>query len=76
MGDTLKEGININKEPGPALGMVIKKLADLNDPPVSPLMGPMCRTVDSTLTWLLKDNLGGNSRTVMMATLSPVQVQL
>ena len=26
---------------------------------------------DSTLTWLLKDNLGGNSRTVMMATVSP-----
>ena len=26
---------------------------------------------DSTLTWLLKDNLGGNSRTVMVATVSP-----
>ena len=26
---------------------------------------------DSTLTWLLKDNLGGNSRTVMVATISP-----
>ena len=26
---------------------------------------------DSTLTWLLKDNLGGNARTVMMATISP-----
>ena len=23
------------------------------------------------LTWLLKDNLGGNSKTVMIATLSP-----
>uniref|UniRef100_A0A1I7XVD8 Kinesin motor domain-containing protein n=1 Tax=Heterorhabditis bacteriophora TaxID=37862 RepID=A0A1I7XVD8_HETBA len=26
---------------------------------------------DSVLTWLLKDNLGGNSRTVMIATISP-----
>jgi kinesin family protein 13 len=26
---------------------------------------------DSTLTWLLKDNLGGNARTVMVATISP-----
>lgn len=28
---------------------------------------------DSTLTWLLKDSLGGNSRTVMVATLSPAE---
>ena len=26
---------------------------------------------DSILTWLLKDNLGGNSKTVMIATISP-----
>ena len=26
---------------------------------------------DSTLTWLLKDNIGGNSKTVMVATVSP-----
>ncbi len=26
---------------------------------------------DSVLTWLLKDNLGGNSKTVMIATISP-----
>ena len=26
---------------------------------------------DSVLTWLLKDNLGGNSKTIMIATLSP-----
>ena len=26
---------------------------------------------DSVLTWLLKDSLGGNSKTVMMATFSP-----
>ena len=27
--------------------------------------------LDSVLTWLLKDNLGGNSKTVMVATVSP-----
>lgn len=27
---------------------------------------------NSTLTWLLKDSLGGNSKTVMLATISPV----
>ena len=26
---------------------------------------------DSTLTWLLKDSLGGNSKTIMIATVSP-----
>lgn len=26
---------------------------------------------DSTLTWLLKDSLGGNSKTIMIAAISP-----
>ncbi|XP_064868613.1 kinesin-like protein KIF16B [Oncorhynchus nerka] len=29
---------------------------------------------DSVLTWLLKDSLGGNSKTIMIATLSPADV--
>lgn len=29
---------------------------------------------DSTLTWLLKDSLGGNSKTIMVATISPANV--
>ena len=29
---------------------------------------------DSTLTWLLKDSLGGNSKTIMIATISPADV--
>ena len=29
---------------------------------------------DSTLTWLLKDSLGGNSKTIMIATISPAEV--
>eukprot|EP00659_Diplonema_papillatum_P000368 gene368-525_t len=68
-GETLVEGININKSLT-SLGIVIKKLADLNDPSVA-ADGSHVPYRDSTLTWLLKDNLGGNSRTVMFATLSP-----
>eukprot|EP01063_Lacrimia_lanifica_P011896 TRINITY_DN18562_c0_g1_i1.p1 TRINITY_DN18562_c0_g1~~TRINITY_DN18562_c0_g1_i1.p1 ORF type:complete len:1418 (+),score=391.76 TRINITY_DN18562_c0_g1_i1:95-4348(+) len=71
-GDRFKEGININKSLS-ALGMVIKKLADLNDPSVVS-DGNYVPYRDSTLTWLLKDNLGGNSRTVMLATLSPCRL--
>ncbi|XP_034722396.1 kinesin-like protein KIF16B, partial [Etheostoma cragini] len=29
---------------------------------------------DSVLTWLLKDSLGGNSKTIMIATVSPADV--
>lgn len=29
---------------------------------------------DSALTWLLRENLGGNSRTAMLATLSPADI--
>lgn len=30
------------------------------------------RTRNSMLTWLLKDSIGGNSKTVMLAAISPV----
>ena len=73
-GDVLKEGININKSLT-SLGMVIKKLADLNDPSVA-ADGTYVPYRDSTLTWLLKDNLGGNSKTVMFATLSPCRYNI
>ncbi|XP_055686060.1 kinesin-like protein KIF13A isoform X2 [Lutzomyia longipalpis] len=68
VGDRLKEGSNINKSLT-TLGLVISKLADQS--------GGKARNDkfvpyrDSVLTWLLKDNLGGNSRTVMVATISP-----
>ncbi len=29
---------------------------------------------DSVLTWLLKDSLGGNSKTIMIATVSPAEI--
>uniref|UniRef100_T1G9Z1 Kinesin motor domain-containing protein n=1 Tax=Megaselia scalaris TaxID=36166 RepID=T1G9Z1_MEGSC len=69
VGDRLKEGSNINKSLT-TLGLVISKLADQsngknrNNDKFVPYR-------DSVLTWLLKDNLGGNSRTVMVATISP-----
>ncbi|XP_055619587.1 kinesin-like protein KIF13A isoform X2 [Toxorhynchites rutilus septentrionalis] len=68
VGERLKEGSNINKSLT-TLGLVISKLADQtgggrNKDKFVPYR-------DSVLTWLLKDNLGGNSKTVMLATLSP-----
>ncbi|KPU76321.1 uncharacterized protein Dana_GF11865, isoform I [Drosophila ananassae] len=69
VGDRLKEGSNINKSLT-TLGLVISKLADQTNG----RKGGNDKFVpyrDSVLTWLLKDNLGGNSRTVMVATISP-----
>lgn len=31
---------------------------------------------DSVLTWLLKDSLGGNSKTIMIAAVSPIYIYL
>ena len=69
VGERLKEGSNINKSLT-TLGLVISKLADqsLSNKPVKDKFVPYR---DSVLTWLLKDNLGGNSKTVMVATVSP-----
>uniref|UniRef100_A0A913HFY2 Kinesin motor domain-containing protein n=2 Tax=Strongyloides stercoralis TaxID=6248 RepID=A0A913HFY2_STRER len=65
VGKRLEEGGNINKSLT-TLGMVISALAEKN--------GKKDKFVpyrDSVLTWLLKDNLGGNSKTIMIATISP-----
>merc|ERR1719206_318516 len=67
VGERLKEGSNINKSLT-TLGLVISKLAEQSGAKGKDKFVPYR---DSTLTWLLKDNLGGNSRTVMIATLSP-----
>ncbi|XP_026320336.1 kinesin-like protein KIF13B isoform X4 [Hyposmocoma kahamanoa] len=68
VGDRLKEGSNINKSLT-TLGLVISKLADQSSGKANKDKFVPYR--DSVLTWLLKDNLGGNSKTVMVATISP-----
>eukprot|EP00794_Sanderia_malayensis_P012185 gene12185-13443_t len=66
-GDRLKEGSNINRSLS-TLGLVISALADQASGKNRKGFVPYR---DSVLTWLLKDNLGGNSKTVMVATISP-----
>ena len=65
-GDRLKEGGNINRSLT-TLGSVISALAERSnkkDPTQKKLFIPYR---DSVLTWLLKDSLGGNSKTIMIA---------
>ncbi|SCU88876.1 LAMI_0D11628g1_1 [Lachancea mirantina] len=62
-GDRLKEGSNINKSLS-SLGRVISVLAKKNQTKLVPYR-------DSALTWVLKENLGGNSKTCMIACVSP-----
>ncbi|XP_006884940.1 PREDICTED: kinesin-like protein KIF13B-like [Elephantulus edwardii] len=66
-GDRLKEGSNINKSLT-TLGLVISALADQSAGKNKNKFVPYR---DSVLTWLLKDSLGGNSKTAMVATVSP-----
>ncbi|XP_055998502.1 kinesin-like protein KIF13B isoform X3 [Ostrea edulis] len=68
VGDRLREGSNINKSLT-TLGLVISALADQSA--ASKKKDKFVPYRDSVLTWLLKDNLGGNSKTVMVATISP-----
>lgn len=71
-GARLREGSNINKSLT-TLGRVIAALAD----PKGGMGGRGKRNReivpyrDSILTWLLKDSLGGNSKTAMIACISP-----
>lgn len=79
-GQRLREGSNINKSLT-TLGRVIAALAnDSNLATTSRIPGgsrkpPAPKEVvpyrDSILTWLLKDSLGGNSKTAMIACISP-----
>ncbi|XP_077077762.1 kinesin-like protein KIF13A isoform X7 [Siphateles boraxobius] len=66
-GERLKEGSNINRSLT-TLGCVISALADQSAGKGKSKFVPYR---DSVLTWLLKDNLGGNSKTAMIATISP-----
>ncbi|XP_015184984.1 PREDICTED: kinesin-like protein KIF16B isoform X3 [Polistes dominula] len=71
-GQRLKEGAHINKSLV-TLGSVISALAEVSSSGDS---SSSKRNVfipyrDSVLTWLLKDSLGGNSKTIMIAAISP-----
>ena len=75
-GQRLREGGNINQSLS-TLGRVIGALADpKRQRPANSLGKPnKARDVvpyrDSVLTWLLKDSLGGNSKTAMVACIAP-----
>ncbi|CAG8735003.1 17376_t:CDS:2, partial [Racocetra fulgida] len=69
IGQHLKEGANINKSLT-NLGKVIAALAELSVGGGSK-KNSFIPYKDSVLTWLLKDNLGGNCKTTMIAAISP-----
>ncbi|MCJ1263093.1 Kinesin [Lobaria immixta] len=73
-GARLREGSNINKSLT-TLGRVIAALADPRHGRVHNGGKNRSKDVvpyrDSILTWLLKDSLGGNSKTAMIACISP-----
>uniref|UniRef100_A0AAY4EQG7 plus-end-directed kinesin ATPase n=1 Tax=Denticeps clupeoides TaxID=299321 RepID=A0AAY4EQG7_9TELE len=70
-GTRLKEGANINKSLT-TLGKVISALAEVNKKKKK--VESFIPYRDSVLTWLLRENLGGNSRTAMVAALSPADI--
>ncbi|XP_077438024.1 uncharacterized protein kif16bb isoform X2 [Vanacampus margaritifer] len=72
-GIRLKEGANINKSLV-TLGNVISALAELSVGQPTTKKMTFIPYRDSVLTWLLKDSLGGNSKTTMIATISPASV--
>ena len=74
-GARLKEGAEINRSLS-TLGRVIAALADLSSAKSTAKKkgGPQVPYRDSVLTWLLKDSLGGNSLTAMIAAISPADI--
>ncbi|XP_074492645.1 kinesin-like protein KIF1A isoform X9 [Sebastes fasciatus] len=76
-GTRLKEGANINKSLT-TLGKVISALAEVdsgsNKNKKKKKVENHIPYRDSVLTWLLRENLGGNSRTAMIAALSPADI--
>ncbi|KAJ5939347.1 hypothetical protein N7466_002481 [Penicillium verhagenii] len=72
-GARLREGSNINKSLT-TLGRVIAALAETKKP-----RGRKGKELvpyrDSILTWLLKDSLGGNSKTAMIACIAPADYE-
>jgi hypothetical protein len=79
-GARLREGGNINQSLT-TLGRVIAALADpkrqrpLARPNQVKRRADVVPYRDSVLTWLLKDSLGGNSKTAMVACISPADYE-
>ena len=72
-GQRLKEGAHINKSLV-TLGSVISALAEQTNHRSDNSNNKRILYIpyrDSVLTWLLKDSLGGNSKTIMIAAISP-----
>lgn len=72
-GARLKEGAEINRSLS-TLGRVIAALADLSTGKKKKGGTGQVPYRDSVLTWLLKDSLGGNSMTAMIAAVSPADI--
>ncbi|XP_011049905.1 PREDICTED: kinesin-like protein unc-104 isoform X14 [Acromyrmex echinatior] len=70
-GTRLKEGANINKSLT-TLGKVISALAEIATKKKK--KADFIPYRDSVLTWLLRENLGGNSKTAMIAAVSPADI--
>ncbi|TRM68597.1 hypothetical protein BD626DRAFT_118862 [Schizophyllum amplum] len=79
-GQRLKEGANINKSLT-TLGKVIAALATAGEHTGPAKKGKKGKAEDfipyrdSVLTWLLKDSLGGNSKTAMIAAIAPADYE-
>ncbi|XP_032306996.1 kinesin-like protein unc-104 isoform X7 [Drosophila ananassae] len=73
-GTRLKEGANINKSLT-TLGKVISALAEVSaSKKKNAKKADFIPYRDSALTWLLRENLGGNSKTAMIAAISPADI--
>ncbi|XP_015184259.1 PREDICTED: kinesin-like protein KIF14 [Polistes dominula] len=70
-GNRLREGVSINKSLL-TLGKVIASLAESTNNRKRGFVPYR----ESVLTWLLKESLGGNSRTAMLGTVSPANIHL
>jgi kinesin family protein 1 len=75
-GQRLKEGANINKSLT-TLGKVIAALAQASSDHIKgrKKKDDFVPYRDSVLTWLLKESLGGNSKTAMIAAISPADYE-
>jgi kinesin family protein 1 len=72
-GARLKEGAEINRSLS-TLGRVIAALAEASSGKGKKKGASQVPYRDSVLTWLLKDSLGGNSMTAMIAAISPADI--